>query len=102
MSESGADTAAVEVDDAACLAAWEDDPSVKGVAALRVEQTETSQEMERIALSREMTAQTRAGGVTNPQISDRGEIVQSALLKIVQCLGVAIELLLIESGSLLE
>ena len=102
MSESGTDTAAVQVDDAACLAAREHDPSVKGVAALRVEQTETSQEMERIALSREVTAQTRAGCVTNPQVFDRGEIVQSALLKIVQRLGVAMELLLIESGGLLE
>lgn len=102
MSESGTDTAAVEVDDAACLAAREDDTPVKGVAALRVEQTETPQEMERIALSREMTAQTRAGSVTNPQVFDRGRIVQSALLKIVQRLGVAIELLLIESGGWLE
>ena len=102
MSEGGIDAAAVEVDDASALAAREDDPPVKGVAALRVEQTETPQEMERIALSREMTAQTRAGGVANPQVFDRGEIVQAALLKIVQRLGVAIELLLIESGGLFE
>src|SRR5687768_1600831 len=102
MSEGGIDAAAVEVDDASALAARKDDPSVKGVAALRVEQTETPQEMERIALSREMTAQTRAGCVTNPQIFDRSEIVQSALPKIVQRLGVAMELLLIESGGLLE
>ena len=82
MSESGTDTATVEVDDAACLAAREDDAPVKGVAALRVEQAETPQEIERIALSREMPAQACAGGVADPQVFDQGGIVQSALLKI--------------------
>ena len=61
MSEGGSDTAAVEVNDASALAAREDDAPVEGVAALRVEQTETPQEIERIALRREMTAQARAG-----------------------------------------
>ncbi len=102
MSEGGTDTAAVEVNDASALAAWEDDAPVEGVAPLRVEQTETPQEIERIALRREMTAQARAGGVADPQLFDRGGIVQSALPKIAQCLGVAIELLLIESGGLFE
>ena len=46
-----------------------------------------------------MTAQARAGGVADPQVFDRGGIVQSALLKIVQRLGVAIELLLIEMAA---
>src|SRR5213593_4080437 len=49
-----------------------------------------------------MPAQTAAGGVANPQFLDRGGIVQSALLEIVKCLGVAIELVLIESGGLLQ
>src|SRR6266478_1372601 len=47
------------------------------------------------------SAQT-AGGVTDAQISDQGGIVQSALLQIAQRLRVAIELLLIEGGGLLE
>jgi len=47
-----------------------------------------------------MSAQAPAGSITNPQFFDRGGIVQSALLQIVQSLGVAIELVLIESGSL--
>src|SRR5262245_7139684 len=102
MSEGGIDTAAVEVNDASALAAREDDAPVEGVAALRVEQTETPQEIERKAMHREMTAQARAGGVADPQFFDRGGIVQSALLQIVQRLRVAIELLLIESGGLLE
>jgi len=50
MSEGGTDTAAVEVNNASALAAREDDAPVEGVAALRVEQTETPQEIERIAL----------------------------------------------------
>src|SRR5215831_11979617 len=49
-----------------------------------------------------MPAQAAAGGVANPQFLDRGGIVQPALVQIVECLGIAIELVLIESGSLLE
>ena len=49
-----------------------------------------------------MSAQAPAGGVANPQFLDRGGIVQSALLQIVQSLGVAIELLLIERRGLLQ
>jgi hypothetical protein len=61
MSENGSDTAAVEVDDVSALAAREDDAPVEGLAALWVEQTETLQEIARIALSREMSAQAPAG-----------------------------------------
>src|SRR5215471_1425959 len=49
-----------------------------------------------------MPAQAAAGGVANPQFLDRGGIVQPALLEIVESLGVAIELVLIESGGLLQ
>src|SRR5437870_13396923 len=49
-----------------------------------------------------MSTQAPAWGVANPQFLDRGGIVQSALLQIVQCLGVAIELLLIERRGLLQ
>ena len=55
-----------------------------------------------MALSREMPAQTSAWSVANPQFLDQAGIVQSALLQILQCLGVAIELLLIERGGLLQ
>ena len=102
MGEGGSDTAAVEVDDASALAAREDDASVEGVAALCVEQAETLQKIARIALSGEMPAQVPAGGVANAQFFDQDGIAQSALLEIAQCLGVAMELLLIESGGLLQ
>ena len=49
-----------------------------------------------------MPAQAATGGVTNPQLLDRDGIVQPALLQIVLCLGVAIELLLIERRGLLQ
>ena len=49
-----------------------------------------------------MSAQASAGGIANPQFLDQGGIVQSALLQIVQSLREAIELLLIESGGLLQ
>ena len=102
MGEGGSDTATVEVDDASALAAREDDAPVEGVAALWVEQTETLQEIEGIALRREMTAQAPTRGIANPQFFDQSRIVQSSLLKIAQCLGVAFELLLIENRGLLE
>ena len=60
------------------------------------------QEIARIALSREMSAQAPAGGITNPQFFDQDGIAQSSLLEIAPGLGVAIELQLIESGGLLE
>ncbi len=49
-----------------------------------------------------MPAQAPTRGITDAQFFDQGEIVQSSLLQIAQCHGVAIELLLIESGRLLE
>lgn len=102
MDEGGSDTAAVEVDDVSALAAWEDDAPVESVAALWVEQAETLQEIEGIALNREMTAQAPARSIADSQFFDQSRIAQSSLLKITQCLGVAFELLLIESGGSLE
>src|SRR5437016_7763129 len=49
-----------------------------------------------------MSVQAPAGGITDPQFFDQDGIAQSALLEIAPCLGVAIELLLIESGGLLQ
>src|SRR6266481_7185624 len=102
MGEGDAGTAAVEVNDTSTLAAREDDAPVESVAAVWVEQAETLQEIARITLSGEMPAQAPTRGITDAQFFDQGKIAQSSLLKIVQCLEVAIELLLIESGCLLE
>jgi len=102
MGEGGSDTAAVEVDDAPALAAREDDAPVEGIVTLQIEQTETLQEIARIALSGEMPAQAPTRGITDAQFFDQGEIVQSALLQIVQRLWVTIQLLLIEGSGLLE
>ena len=55
MSEGGANTAAVEVENIAVLAAREDDTPVKGVAALGVDKAGASQQPQGVALSREMT-----------------------------------------------
>ncbi len=102
MGEGGSDTAAVEIDDASALAAREDDAPVEGIAAIPVEKAKTLQQIARIALSGEMPAQASTGGVADPQFLNRGGVVQSALFQILQRLGVAIELLLIKSGGLLE
>src|SRR5579864_8213063 len=102
MGEASSDTAAVEIDDAPAVTAREDNAPVEGVVTLRIEQAETLQEIERIALPDEIPAQVPARSVADAHFFDRGGIVQSALLQIVQRLGVTIELLLIESGGLLE
>ena len=47
-----------------------------------------------------MTPQAPAWGIADLQLPDQGGIVQSSLFKIPPCLRVAIELPLIESGSL--
>src|SRR5213082_1220782 len=49
-----------------------------------------------------MPTQASTGGVADAQFLDRGGIVQSAFVQILQRLGVAIELLLIKSGGLLK
>ncbi len=81
MGEGGSDTATVEVDDASALAAREDDAPVESVAALWVEQAETLQEIEGIALRREMTAQAPARSIADPQFFDQSRIAQSSLLE---------------------
>src|SRR5437016_7526550 len=102
MGEGDAGTAAVEINDTSASAAREDDAPVESVAALWVEQAETLQEIARITLSGEMPAQAPTRGITDAQFFDQGEIVQSALLQIVQRLWVTIQLLLIEGSGLLE
>ena len=102
MGEGGSDTAAVKIDDASAQTAGEDDAPVEGIVPLRIEQAETLQEIARISLRGEMATQVPARGVTDAQFSDQGGIVQSALLQIAQRLRVAIELLLVEGGGLLE
>src|SRR5215469_3941098 len=102
MGKGVAEAAAVEVDNASAVTAGEDDATVEGVAALRVEQANLAQKIERIALIDEMPAQASAGSKADPQLFDQCRIVQSASLKISPCLRVAIELLLIERGRLLQ
>ena len=102
MGEGDAGTTAVEVDDTSASAARENDTLVESVTALWVEQAEALQEIARITLSGEMPAQAPTRGIADAQFFDQGKIAQSSLLKIAQCLEVAMELLLIESGCLLE
>lgn len=55
MRKSGADAAAVEVDDLAILPAGEDYTPTEGVTALVIDPTHLEQLIERIALRGEMT-----------------------------------------------
>jgi hypothetical protein len=102
MGKGIAQAAAVEVDNASPVTAREDDAAVEGVAALRVDQANLAKKIEGIALRGEVPAQASAGSIADPQPLDQCRIVQSASLKIRQCLRVAIELLLIERGHLIK
>ena len=102
MSDGCSDATAVEIDHAFALAAGEDDALVESVTASRIEQAEVLQEIARIALRRELSTQAPTRGVADAQCLDRARIMQSALCQIMPCLRVAMELLLIEGGSLLE
>jgi hypothetical protein len=68
--------------------------------ALRVDEADAPQQIEGVALGEEVPPQTPTGGITDLQLSDQGGVVHSPLFQIPSCLRVAIELLLIESGSL--
>ena len=100
MGEGGAEAAAVQVHDAAVLAAGEDDALIEGVVALGVDEAGVPQQIERATLGEEVTPQAPARGITDLQLTDQGEVAHSALFQIPPCLRVAIELLLIESRGL--
>lgn len=100
MGEGGVDAAAVQVDDAAVLAAWEYDALIQGIVALEIDNAGFPQQIERIALGNEVTPQARAGGIADLQFANQGDFVQSSLFEIPACFRVAIELTLIESARL--
>src|SRR5256885_9347799 len=100
MGERTADTAAVKVGDPSLLAAWEDYPLIEGVVTLGIDDTGAPQQVEGMALGEEVAPQASAWGITDLQFPDQGGVAQSALFQIPPCLRVAIELPLIERGSL--
>jgi hypothetical protein len=102
MGEGGADTAAVEVDDASLPAAGEDDALVEGIVALRVNKADTPQQLHGVALGHEMTPQVCTGGIADAQLLDESGIVHSALFDIASRFRAMLQLLLIESGCLLQ
>ena len=69
---------------------------------MRVDQADLPQEIEGITLCREMTAQAPTGRIADLEFPDQDGIMHSAPVEIAHRLGVVIELLLIESGSLFK
>src|ERR1039458_9017908 len=102
MSEGSANAAAVEVGNLFAFSQREDDALIESVGAVHVEQSGLPQQTEGITLCGEMMAENPAGGVTDLKVPDQGGIMQPALVEIEHRFGVLIELLLIESRSLLE
>src|SRR5215469_14749451 len=102
MGEAGTNAAAVEVDDASVLVAGEDNAAVEGVVALRVNEAEPPQDLQRVALSGEMAPQIPAGSVADLQFLNQSRILHPPLFEIPQRLRVARELPLIEGSRLLQ
>ena len=82
MGGGGADAAAIEVEDAALLAAGKDDAPAKGVATLAVDQPGFEQLLETIASASKMTVQVSAGRVAEAQFLDQVRIMQAPLMQV--------------------
>ena len=67
MRECGPDTAAVQVDDLAVLAAGEDDAPAEGIAAVVIDQADFQQQIERTAPGGQMTAEVSAQSITDAE-----------------------------------
>lgn len=102
MRKGGADAASVEVDDVLALIQRKDDALIKSIGALRVDEAESAQQIERMTLRGEMSAQYSAGRITDAEFLDQRGIMQPAAMKIVERLRVSLQLLLIENGSLFQ
>jgi hypothetical protein len=100
MRKSCSNTAAIEVHDLAMLAAWEDHTPAESVAALVINEASVEQQIERIALGREMTPQVPAGSIANADFFEERGIPQSTLCKILHCFRMPVELQLIKGGGL--
>src|ERR1700751_4892633 len=98
MRESGAEAAAVEVDDASVLAAGEDHAVVEGVEALAANEAGALQQSEGKALSGEMTPYIPAVGIADAEFLDQSRIAHAALFEIEARFSTVLELPLIKSG----
>src|SRR5664280_909617 len=102
MSQGSADAAAVEVDDVLALAQRKHDALIESVRTASVNEAEPSQHIERITLRRQISTQGSAGCIADAEFPKQCRIMHSAPVEIVERLGAAIQLLLIERRSLLE
>src|ERR1700719_1253505 len=100
MGESGADTAAVEVDDVLVLTQREDDALIESIRTMGVDQADSLQEFEAITLRCEMTAQVPTGRIADAQFSNQDSIMHSAPVEVAHRLAAVIQLLLIKSRSM--
>src|SRR5260370_15256093 len=97
-----ADTAAVQVDDLAVLAAGENDASAESIAAMVIDQADLQQQIERRAPSGQMTPEVSASSVTDAELLDQGGVTQAAVLQIACCFRMVMELELVKGGGLLQ
>src|SRR5260370_11607522 len=97
-----ADTAAVQVDDLAVLAAGENDASAESIAAMVIDQADLQQQIERRAPSGQMTPEVSASSVTDAELLDQGGVTQAAGRQLACCFRIVMELELVKGGGLLQ
>ena len=102
MGERRADAATVEVDDVLALTQRKHDALIEGVRTASVDEAKPSQHIERMTLRRQIPAQGSARCIADAEFPEQCRIMHSAPVEIVDRLGAAIQLLLIERRGLLE
>lgn len=102
MSESRTDAATVKVDDALIPMEWKDDTLIERIRARSVDQAESSQHIEGIALRGQIAAQGSAGCIADAKFPDQNRVMHSSPVEITDRFGAVIQLLLIVGRGLLE
>src|SRR6516225_7749004 len=95
MGRRAAQTAAVEIDWARAVQTGEHDAPIEGILAL-MDQAELEQEVDRISLPDHVAIEHAAGGISDAELFDQFLVMHATAVKVLPCLGMPAELLLIE------
>ena len=98
MGRGAANTAAIQIDRATPIKTGEDDATIEGILAL-MDEPELQQEIGRITQPGHVAIEHSSGGVSDRELFDQFGIMHATAVKVIQCLGMAAELLLIKVDS---
>ena len=102
MRKGCSDTAAIQVDNPAILAARNDHTAAESVAAFAADQAGSAQQFGRITQGSQMSPEVPAGSIADAEFFDDGEIPQSAAFQIAHRFRTAMELKLIEGSRVFQ